>query len=579
MHLTNSHIPAPRRFNNPFYYEPHPLCLLAVEEVKKLLPQNPKEGKMFGVLVVRNAENEIGYLAAYSGQIVDTEYRYLDDHEFVPAVYDYLQPDGYFKTNEAEISAINHEIEIMENSDEYKRVYEEYETLKREAVSAIALKQEMMKRAKRVRDQKREMGTLSTEELQDMIRESQFMKAEVHRVKQKYAVILENAKMKIDSIRMHIFNLKQERKLKSDHLQNWLFAQFNMRQCGIPFISGMPIIIGFMASLCIHRRKLLPRIILDKICKTNSITDCNAVETSSYGTWSGLSIINMALSFFVSQLLGIFVSAILEISSILNTEYFISSIVIIPIVLYSIYGQIKVGKVCPLCIIILMCVLSEALIFVSLPPNSINLGLILVFGIIYIGILFLLQFYTYINITQQEQLNTMIQLLKLKRKKEIMLLESTKIEPINSPIWFGEENSSTCITTIISPGCKHCQKIIKELCLLVEKGDKFRWNVVLGKTKNQDSEEIEVWIQEYFRDKQLFLQNLQIWSNNNDKSLYSVPYSFVCDKNKSKIISDFDATIEKLKIKEIPRIIVNDRILSPIYTEKDLKYVIADMSE
>jgi len=352
-----------------------------------------------------------------------------------------------------------------------------------------------------------------------------------------------------------------------------------MRQCGIPFISGMPIIIGFMASLCIHRRKLLPRNILDKICKTNSITDCNAVETSSYGTWSGLSIINMALSFFVSQLLGIFVSAILEISSILNTEYFISSIVIIPIVLYSIYGQIKVGKVCPLCIIILMCVLSEALIFVSLPPNSINLGLILVFGIIYIGILFLLQFYTYINITQQEQLNTMIQLLKLKRKKEIMLLESTKIEPINSPIWFGEENSSTCITTIISPGCKHCQKIIKELCLLVEKGDKFRWNVVLGKTKNQDSEEIEVWIQEYFRDKQLFLQNLKIWSNNNDKSLYSVPYSFVCDKNKSKIISDFDATIEKLKIKEIPRIIVNDRILSPIYTEKDLKYVIADMSE
>ena len=229
MHLTNSHIPAPRRFNNPFYYEPHPLCLLAVEEVKKLLPKHPKEGKMFGVLVVRNAENEIGYLAAYSGQIVDTEYRYLDDHEFVPAVYDYLQPDGYFKTNETKISAINHEIELMENSDEYKRVYEEYETLKREAVSAIALKQEMMKRAKRVRDQKREMGTLSTEELQDMIRESQFMKAEVHRVKQKYAVILENAKMKIDSIRMHIFNLKQERKLKSDHLQNWLFAQFNMR--------------------------------------------------------------------------------------------------------------------------------------------------------------------------------------------------------------------------------------------------------------------------------------------------------------------------------------------------------------
>ena len=229
MHLINSHIPAPERFNNPFYYEPHPLCLLAVEEIKKLLPQNPKEGKMFGVLIVRNAENEIGYLAAYSGQIVDTEYRYLDDHEFVPAVYDYLQPDGYFKTNEAKISAINHEIEAIENSEEYKRAYEEYEDLKKEAASAITQKQEMMKMAKRARDQRRKEGTLSAEELNDMIRESQFMKAEVHRVKQKYAGILENAKMKIDGIRMHIFNLKQERKLKSDHLQNWLFAQFNMK--------------------------------------------------------------------------------------------------------------------------------------------------------------------------------------------------------------------------------------------------------------------------------------------------------------------------------------------------------------
>ena len=48
----------PRRFNNPFYYSPHPLCLTAVDEVRSLLASDvallaeARKGKMFGVLVV-----------------------------------------------------------------------------------------------------------------------------------------------------------------------------------------------------------------------------------------------------------------------------------------------------------------------------------------------------------------------------------------------------------------------------------------------------------------------------------------------------------------------------------------------
>ena len=47
-------------------------------------------GKMFGVLVVRY-KDELGYLAAYSGQLQGC--KELD--YFVPNVFDYLQPDGY----------------------------------------------------------------------------------------------------------------------------------------------------------------------------------------------------------------------------------------------------------------------------------------------------------------------------------------------------------------------------------------------------------------------------------------------------------------------------------------------------
>ena len=49
-------------------------------------------------------DGQIGYLQAYSGQIAD------EGEDFVPAVFDYLQPDGYFKTHEAEITLLNQQI-------------------------------------------------------------------------------------------------------------------------------------------------------------------------------------------------------------------------------------------------------------------------------------------------------------------------------------------------------------------------------------------------------------------------------------------------------------------------------------
>ena len=104
IHPLHTDIVKPERFTWPFCYEPHPLCLLACEEVKKEIERiQPAEGKMFGVLVVETSDG-LGFLAAYSGLLEgrnDWEY-------FVPPVFDAQQPDGYFKQKEREISAINH---------------------------------------------------------------------------------------------------------------------------------------------------------------------------------------------------------------------------------------------------------------------------------------------------------------------------------------------------------------------------------------------------------------------------------------------------------------------------------------
>ena len=95
VHQLSTDMVPPERFTYPFCYEPHPLCILAAEEVKCEIERiQPKEGKMFGVLVV-----EGGFLAAYSGLLEGRN----DWPYFVPPVFDAQQPDGYFKQKEQEI--------------------------------------------------------------------------------------------------------------------------------------------------------------------------------------------------------------------------------------------------------------------------------------------------------------------------------------------------------------------------------------------------------------------------------------------------------------------------------------------
>ena len=104
-----THLPLPEQFTYPFHYTPHPLCLIATEEVQyyiktqKQWEQELQQGKMFGVLVVQTPDGEIGYLAAFSGNLAGKN---LHSY-FVPPVYDLLQPDGFFRIEEEKISAIN----------------------------------------------------------------------------------------------------------------------------------------------------------------------------------------------------------------------------------------------------------------------------------------------------------------------------------------------------------------------------------------------------------------------------------------------------------------------------------------
>ena len=211
----------PVRFNNPFDYEPDALCRAAVKQLQANLPITPIEGKMYGVLIVER-NGEIGYLQAYSGQIAD------EGEDFVPAVFDYLQSDGYFKIHEAEITQLNQQITQLKASTAYQQALNSLKMIQQKAEKDIEEARKVVQGAKFLRDKRRKEAFISEAERNEMTRQSQFLKAELQRKKKAYAEQITAAEAIVDSYKEQVNAWKRERKMKSDRLQRWLFSQFSL---------------------------------------------------------------------------------------------------------------------------------------------------------------------------------------------------------------------------------------------------------------------------------------------------------------------------------------------------------------
>lgn len=209
--------------NNPFYYTPSPECVKAAKELADWLCGKPSpfcphpvtaefkeevdKGKMFGVLIVNKTNpsttgERLTYLAAYSGQVCGRS----DWPEFVPAVFDYLQPDGYFKRHEAEIVEIN------------------------KSLTPSPTKTGEAKPIGPGLDEKPAIhkGKFEGESYTEYVRRRQFENAELHRWKlreRKRQAEAEEARRQKEE---KIAALKTLRRQKSDDLQRWLFRHFVM---------------------------------------------------------------------------------------------------------------------------------------------------------------------------------------------------------------------------------------------------------------------------------------------------------------------------------------------------------------
>ncbi|MBP5339341.1 MAG: RluA family pseudouridine synthase [Prevotella sp.] len=244
-HLLHTDIAPPESLNSPFRYEPHILTLLAARSVCDYLATRPDwavevgKGKMFGVLVCADADGRLGFLAAYSGQLLGR----ADWPWFVPAVFDYLQPDGHFKQEEARISQINRQVAELEASEDYIALVGQLQTVRDEAALAINNYRDYTLACKSRRDALRRQGDFNEQEL---ISESQYQKAELRRLKKLWEAKTGEAEQRLAPLTQRLEALKEERRQRSDELQLWLFHNFILlnsigeRRSLFDIFDGMP---------------------------------------------------------------------------------------------------------------------------------------------------------------------------------------------------------------------------------------------------------------------------------------------------------------------------------------------------
>lgn len=232
-------------FTNPFRYIPDSLVMRAGQIVidrlnewsalpdgthLREIERSFAEGKMLGVLVCATASSddstgnsEIGFIAGFSGSVRGGDGLATCTVEgFVPPIIDLTCPDGYFKKEEAEISRLNKELDSLTSSYEFSQLKLELKRAEAERDAELEGLQTQIRQSKVQREEIRK-NTTDSATLEELIRESQFQKAELKRAKDRWKETIAEISARLIDIEDRISEIKADRSSRSDALQKWIF--------------------------------------------------------------------------------------------------------------------------------------------------------------------------------------------------------------------------------------------------------------------------------------------------------------------------------------------------------------------
>lgn len=348
-----------------------------------------------------------------------------------------------------------------------------------------------------------------------------------------------------------------------------------------------PIIIAFTFVLASFSPMLLPVIIgellsviaykysndrYDKpqagICNLSKITNCKSVAKSKYGTILGIRLIDLSVSFFSAQLsIGVLFHNNEAVASI----YLISCFLLIPVTLYSILSQVQIGRICPLCLLILGCLFWQSSIEYYLEDIQ-NLALISYSCIAFLVFLVFLNMENRIRFERFKNEDLSIKNLTLKRKECVL-------RSVTQEISFNLRNQKgTDLVLFLSPSCRHCKESLKVLLPQLLDNMINTIHIVPCKVHIEDDTLIKNWGVTYNKDdKQGFARLLIDWCFGKDfDNEFSKWKDLIEEKVYLALNEDYNNFAKTNGINGVPRIAINNYLLPAIYDIKDVSYVIED---
>ncbi|PFG58593.1 tRNA pseudouridine32 synthase / 23S rRNA pseudouridine746 synthase [Vibrio sp. ES.051] len=231
----------PMLFTFPFYYTPHPLCVLAAEQLQQhLLTQTDfnhdfglhheeaGRGKMFGVLVVENPQGQLGFLSAFSGKIADQNLL----PSFVPPVYDMLTDQGFFRAETDAINAANIQYKACaanpELADLKAQIHADRATYQQKELAQRQIMIEGRANRKQQRQQAKQTLTPDTLKtlLDDLAKQSVAEKNTLKYLKQVWDEKLSIKEARLAELELQLAQCKEQRKALSNALQHKLHRQY-----------------------------------------------------------------------------------------------------------------------------------------------------------------------------------------------------------------------------------------------------------------------------------------------------------------------------------------------------------------
>lgn len=341
-------------------------------------------------------------------------------------------------------------------------------------------------------------------------------------------------------------------------------------------LSSFVCILGLSFSLFLYfeEERIIPAS-MSRLCHIGKVLDCEKVTKSDYAAIGPIKLIDLSVAYFASQLMLALVGIVTIGNVNIHTIYLPSAIGGMPILAYSFFAQLKIKKICPFCVLLMLCLITEGVI-ATCQKDKIDKTLLVFEGMLFVSFIAMLWQKSRYGALERTEEQIKCSLLKFKRNNDFFSKKGKQLIPCTDAISLGQQTKNE-IVLFISPECPHCHQALFEITKSLKSNPECPYNIklIICSTSKDGTETVRSWLSMYLANPIEFKEILQTWING--KQVHVFPTCNLRFQQKVEtLMQKFQAIAIQNKIHSYPRIAINGVLFSEDYSSSDIKYIMVD---